>query len=68
MPGGLYATFNLKGEESELGWFIKWVYQEWLPNSGFETTTEPSYAIMNKNHFIDESGVDATFYLPIQNI
>ncbi len=68
LPGGLYATFNVKGEESELGWFIKWVYQEWLPNSGFETTTEPSYAIMNKNHFIDESGVDATFYLPIQNI
>ena len=59
---------NIKGEKSELGWFIKWAYQEWLPNSGFETTTEPSYAIMNKNHFIDESGVDATFYLPIQNI
>lgn len=68
LPGGLYAKFDLSGKDSELGWFIKWVYQEWLPNSGFETTTSPSYAIMNKNHIIEEDGVDSAFYLPIRNL
>ena len=68
LPGGLYATFDIKWQENEIGWFIKWVYQEWLPNSGFETTTEPSYAVMHKNHFLEENGVDATFYLPIRNL
>lgn len=68
LPGGLYARFEINNEESELGWFIKWVYQEWLPSSGFETTTSPSYAIMNKNHILEEDGVDAVFYLPIRNL
>lgn len=68
LPGGLYATFNLYGEENEIGWFIQWAYQEWLPNSGFETTTEPPYAILHKNHFLEENGVDATFYLPIRHL
>lgn len=68
LPKGLYATFEIYGDQSEIGWFIKWAYQEWLPNSGFETTTEPSYAIMHKNHFLEENGVDATYYLPIRNL
>ena len=66
LQSGLYAAFDIKGG-GEVGWFIKWAYQEWLPKSGFETTTEPSYVIMNKNHFFEENEIDATFYLPICN-
>lgn len=67
LEGGLYAAFNITGEDNEAGWFVKWAYHTWLPNSGFETTTEPSYMVMRKNHMLDENGIDATFYLPIRN-
>ena len=67
LSGGLYATFDISGDKNEAGWFIQWAYHTWLPNSGFETTTEPSYLVMRKNHLLDEDGIQAIFYLPIQN-
>ncbi len=67
LPGGLYAAFDIYSKEAEVGWFIKWAYHKWLPQSGFETTTEPSFVIMHKNHFLEKNEVDATFYLPIRN-
>lgn len=69
MSGGIYATFNIKGEAGDLLKFVQWAYQEWLPQSGFETTTSPSYAIFRRNHFLDDlNKFEATFYLPIQYI
>ena len=67
LSGGLYATFDICGDENEAGWFVRWAYYTWLPDSGFETTTEPSYLVMRKNHLLEEDGIEATFYLPIQN-
>lgn len=64
---GLYATFDIKGKFGEILPLIRWVYHEWLPLSGFETNTKPSYAIFHKNPIFDENKeFDATFYLPIQ--
>ena len=68
LKGGLYAVFDLYDGEGEVGWFIKWAYHKWLPNSGFETTTDPSFVIMRKNHFLDGNKIDASFYLPIRNL
>ena len=68
LKGGIYASFDIHGNNKEVGWFIKWAYHTWLPKSGFETTTEPSFVIMHKNHFLEEDEIDATFYLPIRNL
>jgi len=67
MQDGLYAAFEIEGKKADVGLFIHWVYHEWLPMSGFETTTHPSFVIMNKNHILDkEREVDGTYYLPIR--
>jgi AraC family transcriptional regulator len=68
LEGGLYATFKIYGGDREVAWFVKWAYHTWLPHSGFETTTEPSFVIMHKNHFLEENEIDATFYLPIRSV
>jgi len=68
LEGGLYATFDLYGGDREAAWFIKWAYHKWLPKSGFETTTDPSFLIMHKNHFLEDNEIDATFYLPIRSV
>ncbi|MDC0932226.1 helix-turn-helix domain-containing protein [Arcobacteraceae bacterium] len=68
LEGGLYATFDLYGGDREAAWFVKWAYHKWLPQSGFETTTKPSFLIMHKNHFLEDNDIEATFYLPISSI
>lgn len=68
-PADLYATFEIKGKKGDVLRFIQWVYHEWLPNSGFETITNPAYAIFKKNQFLEEDGeFEATYYLPIQYV
>ncbi|MCG3675272.1 AraC family transcriptional regulator [Aliarcobacter butzleri] len=64
---GLYATFEITGKFGEVLPLIRWAYHEWLPSSGFETNTKPSFAIFHKNPVFDENKeFEATFYLPIQ--
>lgn len=64
---GTYAKFDLSGEYGDVLKFIRWVYHEWLPLSGFETTTKPSYAIYHQNHFLSrDKQFDLSFYVSIQ--
>ncbi|MCK9337570.1 MAG: AraC family transcriptional regulator [Arcobacteraceae bacterium] len=64
---GVYAKFDLCGVYGDVLKFIHWVYHEWLPSSGFETTTKPSYSIYKKNHFLsDDNSFELSFYVPIR--
>lgn len=64
---GVYAKFDLQGVYGDVLKFIHWVYHEWLPSSGFETTTKPSYSIYKKNHFLsDDNSFELSFYVPIR--
>lgn len=57
---GVYAKFDLEGTQGDLLKFIRWVYHAWLPSSGYEATTKPSFAIYEKNNFLS---LDDTFKL-----
>ncbi len=64
---GVYAKFDLQGEQGDKLKFIHWVYHEWLPRSEYETTTKPSYAIYKENNYLSqESRFDMSFYLSIK--
>lgn len=63
------ATFRVQGEYGDILKLIQWVYHQWLPNSGFETTTIPSYSVMHKSHFLsDDQKFDITYYVPIRYV
>jgi AraC family transcriptional regulator len=67
LPGGLHASFEVQGKYGNILRLMQWVHHEWLPKSGYEATTMPSYTIFRKNHFIDEDErFDVTYYLPIR--
>ncbi len=69
MYEGICATFEVEGKYGDILKLIQWVYHHWLPNSGFETTTIPSYSIMHKNHFLsDDSNFKITYYVPIRYV
>jgi len=63
----LCAVFDIEGIHGDILKFLQWIYQEWLPKSGFETTTSPAFTIFKENHYLNETGrFEASFYLPIQ--
>ncbi|WP_345993956.1 GyrI-like domain-containing protein [Sulfurimonas sp. HSL-1716] len=67
IPGSLCAVFDIKGRYGDVLRFMRYVYHIWLPNSGFETKTQPPYAVYKKNHFLNESGeFELEFFLPIR--
>jgi AraC family transcriptional regulator len=67
ISSGVYAKFDVEGKRGDLLQFIQWVYHEWLPKSGYETTTNPPYAIYRKNHHLSEDKrFDMSFYLSVR--
>lgn len=69
MSGGLYASFEIKGKHGDILRVLQWVYHDWLPKSGFETTTNPAHTILKQNHYTHASEkFQASLYLPIQYI
>ncbi len=66
---GLCATFEVEGKYGDILKLIQWVYHHWLPNSGFETTTLPSYTIFEKNHFLSDDGLfKGVYYVPVRYV
>ena len=67
IPEGVYAKFDFSGKYGDVLKFMNWVYFEWLIKSGYETTTNPSYAIYHKNHFLsDDERFELSYYIPIR--
>ena len=64
---GIYARFDIKGIDGDFLKFMHWLYNEWLPNSEYETTTKPPYAIYKKNKYLsDDNNFELSFYLSIK--
>ena len=69
IPEGICACFDIEGKYGDILKLIQWVYHHWLPDSGFETTTIPSYNIFEENHFLnDEKRFKGKYYLPIRYV
>ncbi|MDD3592244.1 MAG: GyrI-like domain-containing protein [Sulfurovum sp.] len=67
IPQGVYAKFDFGGQYGDVLRFMNWVYFDWLIQSGYETTTNPSYAIYHKNHFLSEDErFELSYYIPIK--
>ena len=62
-------TFEFEGKHEDILKLIRWVNHYWLPNSGFEITTIPSYTIFKDNHFLNKDGIfRGTYYIPVESI
>ncbi|AXH08807.1 AraC family transcriptional regulator [Malaciobacter halophilus] len=66
MPSAVFAKFTFNGSYEEFKSFVIWVYFDWLINSGFEATTEPSFVVYNNtNYLINEGCLNLDFYICI---
>lgn len=66
IPGGLYASFPLRGRYGELLPQISQILEHWLPDSGLKMLSTPAYVRYLKNHFIEpDERFELEFYLPV---
>jgi AraC family transcriptional regulator len=64
--GGVYAEFTASGYNDDILKLVQWIYHEWLPSSGFETTAKHAYLIYAENNYLNETGFfSLKYYLPI---
>lgn len=64
---GVYARFDLQGKGEDLLRFIQWVNHDWLVDSGYETTTKPSYIMYHQNNYLNEENIfEISYYLSVK--
>ena len=61
---GVYARFDFRGSPGEEIALMHWIYHEWLPRQGFETTPKPSFALYRSNHFLSEP-LDLSYFVSV---
>ena len=67
IPGGIYARFEAQGHYGDILRLIHHAHHTWLPPSGYQATTLPSYTLFKRNHFLSDDGhFDVAYYLPVQ--
>ena len=49
IPGGLYACFHYKGSSADTRIF-NFIFQEWLPGSGYELDDRPHFEILGERY------------------
>jgi len=63
----LCAVFHYEGVYGDATKLMVYIYNFWLPSSGYEAKTLPPYAIYHKNHFLEENDrFSLDFYVPIR--
>ncbi len=69
IPKSYCALFDAEGKYGDILHLMRWIYQEWLPTSGYETGLIPAYILYAKNHFLSEDErFQVTFCLPVNPI
>lgn len=63
----LCVMFHYEGTYGEVCKLMTYIYHYWMPNSGYEATTLPAYAVYHQNHYLDGNKTfNLDFYVPIR--
>lgn len=50
LPGGLYAVFKHKGPAAAFPETAEYIFDEWLPQSGYDLDGRPHFEVMGENY------------------
>jgi AraC family transcriptional regulator len=63
LPGGTFAKFGIE-DRSKAGFFFKWLYQEWLPNSEYKLREAPHFEVLPRL-WLQNVELSEQVYVPI---
>ncbi len=66
LESGLYAVFLYKGSASEADKIFQYIFEVWLPNSGFILDNRPHFAVMGEKYKNNDPDSEEEFWIPIR--
>lgn len=65
LPEGLYAVFIHKGPASEGERTFRYIFQEWLPGSGYQLDDRPHFEILGDKYKTDDPQSEEEVWIPV---
>jgi AraC family transcriptional regulator len=67
IPSGKYAVFVYKGLAKDFPDTARFIYGQWIPNSGHEIDNRPHFMVMGKDYRPDDPNATELVYVPIKD-
>ncbi len=67
LPAGLYAVFLHKGTAADAPSTYQYIFNSWLPGSGFILDDRPHFAVMGKKYKKDDPGSEEEIWIPVKH-
>lgn len=64
--GGLYAVFLYKGSSSEAETVFRYIFGDWLPNSGYQLDNRPHFEILGEKYKNNDPNSEEEIWIPIK--
>jgi AraC family transcriptional regulator len=66
IPAGLYAVFIHRGPASEGPVTYRYIFENWLPASGFNLDDRPHFALMGEKYRKDSPDSEEEIWIPVR--
>jgi AraC family transcriptional regulator len=66
LPGGLYAVFLYKGASSAFASVFQYIFQTWLPASGYVVDHRPHFEVMGEKYKNDHPDSEEEIWIPVK--
>ena len=66
LKSGKYAVFEYKGNPKNGGEAFQYIFQEWLPNSGFSLDNRPHFEILGTKYKNESDESEEEIWIPIK--
>ena len=63
---GLYAVFLHKGMASDFPKTIQFIFEEWLPKSGYDLDDRPHFELLGKHYKNDHPSSEEEVWIPVK--
>lgn len=67
LPEGLYAIFHYKGLSTDASIF-KYIFSEWLPNSGYKLDHRPHFEILGEKYKNGDPESEEDLFIPVVRV
>lgn len=65
LPSGTYAVFLHKGPASDFYDTMEYIYQRWLPQSGYQVADRPHFELLSKKYKNNDPKSEEEVWIPI---
>ena len=65
LPGGMYAIFDYKGAPSAFAPTFRYIFYEWLPQSGYELDRRPHFEVLGAKYKNEDPESEEEIWVPI---